>query len=289
MENIIKEVLPGALEREFSKISNGEEIHISVLTDLGGDGRFGEQWLIATDSEIIIFSPNGINPSLVKKLLMNELASVKTQSLIDGGSLEASRIDGELVEIMRFSNAHANKFAAVAKWLDQKVKGETPSVVAEEPPAKCPKCGLRLEEGSKVCPRCVQRRKVLLRLVYYLKPHLMVTCIIIALIFSSTGIRLIPPYFTKIIIDDAITSKNYILLGWIVLGMAAISFVGVGLSILRGRTTAWLGSKISYDVRGQLYDMIQRMSLRFFDKHKTGELISRGQQGYRFSPGVSCF
>ncbi len=44
---------------------------------------------------------------------------------------------------------------------------------------------------------------------------------------------------------------------------------------MRGRTTAWLGSRISYEIRGKLYETVQRMSLKFFDKHKIGELISR--------------
>ncbi len=275
MENLIKEKLPELLDHAFREICGNTELQIAISSDIDKDGNFGEQWLLATNSDIMIFSPNGKDALLQKKLSIKELSEVKTQSLIGCSAIEALTSGGELIELLRYSDSNANKFSAAARWLDQVIKGETPSEIVEEGPNRCARCGMILTEGSKVCPRCVQKTKVILRLMAYLKPHLPIVFIIGFLILASTGIRLIPPYLTKIIIDQVIVSRDYTLLGWIVLGMLIIGLAGVGFSVMRGRTTAWLGSRISYEIRGKLYETVQRMSLKFFDKHKTGELISR--------------
>jgi ATP-binding cassette subfamily B protein len=115
----------------------------------------------------------------------------------------------------------------------------------------------------------------MVRLVGYLKPYIPLACISGIFTLLSTGIGLVPPYLVKILVDRVLPSSRYNMLGWLVLALAGVELAGVGLSVMRGRLTAWLGSRITYDIRGQLFEMMQRMSLRFFDKHKTGELMSR--------------
>jgi len=279
---ILKETPPESVERAFREMSGDAEIQISIAGDIGDDGRFGEQWLLATGDDIMVFSPNGNEASLRIKLPLKDLIGVKTQSLIGSSALETTTSSGSLVELIQYSNVHSTKFAAAAKWLDQKVKGEELSPVTEKSPTRCPKCGMLLREDSKVCPRCLQRGKVIVRLMTYLKPYWHIACIVGILTLSTIGLRLISPQLQRILIDEAlnlekirVSGPRYDLLGWVVLALAGVSLVGAGLRILMGRTRARLGSRITYDIRGQLYEMVQRMSLRFFDKHKTGELMSR--------------
>ena len=273
---ILKETLPKSVENAFRKMHEDAEIQIAISSDIDYDGKLKEQWLVATDGEVMVFSPDGNEASLSKKISLKDLSGVTTQSLIGNSVLEANTSSGDLIELLRYSNVYSTKFAAAAKWLDQVAKGEKPSEVTDEAPARCPKCGILLAEGSKVCPRCVQRRKVIIRLITYLKPHWYVVIAFVALLFSGTGVGLIQPYLYKILVDRAlIPGGNYALLGWIVLAWAGISIVSTSLGAIRGRVAARLGSRITYDIRAQLYEMIQRMSLRFFDKHKTGELMSR--------------
>ncbi len=37
----------------------------------------------------------------------------------------------------------------------------------------------------------------------------------------------------------------------------------------------WIGNKVLYDIRDQLFSHIQRLSLRFYSNRKVGEIISR--------------
>ena len=62
--------------------------------------------------------------------------------------------------------------------------------------------------------------------------------------------------------------------------------LGTGLGILRGRLGAWLGGKVSFDIRAELYDRLQWLSMRYYDRHTTGAIISRLTQD---SGGVQEF
>ena len=279
---ILKETLPKSIENAIREASGDGEIQVAIASDIGNDGRFGEQWLVATDVDVMVFSPNGDIASLDKKFPIKDLIAVKAQSLIGGSALEAITSSGDLIELLQYSNVHSTKFAAAAKWLEQIAKGEEPTPATDEPPARCPRCGLLLQEGSKVCPRCVQRGQAIIRLMKYLKPYWIMASVFGILAILSNGLSLIPPQIIRKLIDDVLDAAKiealgarYDLLGWLVLGLAGVNLAGAVLRIVSGRIRAWLGSRITYDIRGQLYEVVQRMSLRFFDKHKTGELMSR--------------
>jgi len=279
---ILSEAVPEPVSRALQREPGSRDVRISIATDIDRDGRFGEQWLLVTDREVRVYSPNGDEAFLEKRFLLCDILGVTTHSLIGGSALEAVTATEGLIELLQYSNVHTTKFATLAKWLDQVVKGEEISPVTEKAPSRCPKCGLLLRKDSKVCLRCIQRGKVILRLMSYLRPHWHVAVAIVALIFLSTVMALIQPQLIRIIVDEVMDAEKirlsgarYDLLGWLVLGLAVTSLLGSGLGVLQGRARAWLGSRITYDIRGQLYEMMQRMSIRFFDRHETGELMSR--------------
>ena len=59
------------------------------------------------------------------------------------------------------------------------------------------------------------------------------------------------------------------------LGMVALPVVSSAIGILQRWWSARAGEGIIFDLRRQLYEHLQRMSLRFFTSTRTGELISR--------------
>ncbi len=272
---MLKETLPESLRMEFRKISADDEIQMSISGDLDAGGQFGEQWLVVAGEKLMVLGHEGDGVSLRTELNIGDLIEVKADSLIGGGTIEALTSRGEVVELLRYSNVHSVKFAEAAKWLTSRIKGEEPGPISEEGQARCTKCGLLLRKGSKVCPRCVHRRKVLTRLLAYLKPYWRVAVGIGMLMLFGTGGPLSPPYLAKVLIDDVLVTQKYGLLGWIVLAMIGISLMAKVVLAIRGRIAAWLGSKITHEIRSQLYEKVQSMSLRFFDRYKTGELMSR--------------
>ena len=59
-----------------------------------------------------------------------------------------------------------------------------------------------------VCPACLKRGQVLLRLLKYLKPHWKRAAILIGLMIVPPAIQTLPPYLTKILVDDVLISDG---------------------------------------------------------------------------------
>lgn len=118
-----------------------------------------------------------------------------------------------------------------------------------------------------------------LAFVYPYKWKIILTIIVGIVKFS---IPLLIPLIVKYVIDNIIgaealtTSEKLTELFWL-MGLAAIIFVVLRppIEYYRQYLAQWVGNKILYDIRDKLFDHIQRLSLKFYARTKTGEIISR--------------
>ena len=117
--------------------------------------------------------------------------------------------------------------------------------------------------------------KILKRLFTLLKPYWLTLIVSGLLLIARTGLMLAPPIFQKIIIDDIITARDLSRLG-------AIIGILIGVYVVQQLASAGdmyvrhaLGQKIIYDLRVHLYSYLQHLSLSFFERTSTGELMSR--------------
>ncbi|HDQ70471.1 MAG TPA: ABC transporter ATP-binding protein [Chloroflexi bacterium] len=117
--------------------------------------------------------------------------------------------------------------------------------------------------------------QVLKRLSSYVRPYwkpLVVTSILILL---QTGLNLLPPLFQREIVDNVIGMRDLSNLWHLVgalIGVHLLSqIVDFGDMFLRHA----LGERVIYDLRVQIYAHLQRLSLSFFERTSTGELMSR--------------
>ncbi|MCS7060390.1 MAG: ABC transporter ATP-binding protein/permease [Thermoflexales bacterium] len=94
-------------------------------------------------------------------------------------------------------------------------------------------------------------------------------------ILVTSVIELVPPLLARDLIDHALPERDIGRLSLLAIGMIVVPV----LSALIGSLQRWLSAKagegIIYDLRCQMFDHLQRMSLRFFTRSKTGELMSR--------------
>ncbi|ROR21753.1 ATP-binding cassette subfamily B protein [Mobilisporobacter senegalensis] len=91
----------------------------------------------------------------------------------------------------------------------------------------------------------------------------------------SISLDMLSPQITRRIIDDVIIGGNNSLLTKLLIG---ILFVGVGRCIfqyLKEYTFDIVSTKITCEMRKNLFNHIQSLSIRFFDKNNTGELMAR--------------
>lgn len=98
----------------------------------------------------------------------------------------------------------------------------------------------------------------------------------IATVVAASVLQMVAPIMTKWIIDTAIPQHNLNILWIIGIGLILIQAVRYGLSYLNRYTVALISQQLVYQIQKRFFEHIQRLSLRFYEKRGTGEIISRG-------------
>jgi ABC-type multidrug transport system fused ATPase/permease subunit len=83
------------------------------------------------------------------------------------------------------------------------------------------------------------------------------------------------PYLLKVAIDGGIGAKDMTVLTWVIVAFVGVSLVNLGASYLQTYLTSWVGEHVIYDLRRQLFAHLQKLSLDFFSRQKTGWIVSR--------------
>ncbi|HTN24283.1 MAG TPA: ABC transporter ATP-binding protein [Solirubrobacteraceae bacterium] len=98
---------------------------------------------------------------------------------------------------------------------------------------------------------------------------------VLGLIAISAGLGMVSPFLLRDVLDSAIPDGDTTLLSWLVGGMIAISIatgvIGVGQTWLSNL----VGQRVMHDLRAAVYRHLQRLSLAFFTRTRTGEVQSR--------------
>ena len=276
--------LPDGVRQAVARAAPGSEIRIAAASDLAADRRFGERWFVLAGERVLVLAPNGSDAEVTVDLPLSDIKEAECEVLVGGGMLQAV-IKGRKVDLLPYTNALAERFGTVRGQLDAAAKGK-PIPPAREKRNRCPSCGLILGEETRACPRCVRKGAVLRRLLSYARPYRGLLWLVGILMLAGTTFGLASPYITKLVLDEAFPHRNGVLLAWLVIAMAASSVLSTLLGIWRARVGAWVGGRISFDIRATLYERLQWLSMRYFDRHPTGAIISRLTQD---SGGVQDF
>jgi subfamily B ATP-binding cassette protein MsbA len=94
-------------------------------------------------------------------------------------------------------------------------------------------------------------------------------------IFILSFLQVIIPQITRYIIDVVIPEKRFDLLPSLGLGIAGIALLIGGLNFARSYLMSLVGQQIIHDIRNELYQHLQRLSLSFFENQRTGTLMTR--------------
>ena len=95
------------------------------------------------------------------------------------------------------------------------------------------------------------------------------------LIAASSLVGLGSPFLLRGIIDNALPHKDTGLLALLALGMVGVAVVSTVVGVYQTLLSTTIGQRIMRDLRVSVYAHLQRMSLAFFTKTRTGEVQSR--------------
>ena len=112
-------------------------------------------------------------------------------------------------------------------------------------------------------------------LVSLLRPYRVRVAFMFAALLLATGAALAPPYLAGRAIDDGIRGGDASALTVIVILFVAAALINWGATYVQTFLINWVGQRALQDLRVELFEHLQRLSIGFFSRNKAGVLISR--------------
>ena len=113
------------------------------------------------------------------------------------------------------------------------------------------------------------------KMLSYLRPYLGIEleiglCILLGMLFS-----LLNPILYKILVDDVLINKNAQLLLIVIIAYVVLYLFSSGIGFIRDYLFTFLGQRMIFDIRSDLFEHIQKLPHSFFSQTKTGDVLAR--------------
>ena len=187
--------------------------------------------------------------------------------------------DGERCELCRSDMKNAVALQNTAKRLKTIHSGRKIGKFSEkDDETSCPVCGTPYRAGSKTCPNCADRKALLLRMLPFLKPHIVPLIISLLLFFAVTGLSILSTFVNRELIDGYLstdtpgTVKGFLV---VLAAMIGVALLMTAVPVVRQILLVKVGNKITLKLRETVYLKVQEMSLAGISRRTAGEIITR--------------
>ncbi len=119
------------------------------------------------------------------------------------------------------------------------------------------------------------------RYLQFVKPYWKEITLTMIIGIVKFGIPLLLPLLLKYVVDDLLLSSlpaqdKIQKLMWVMLAaLFVFTVIRIPVEYFRQYFAQWTASKVLFDIRNKLFDHIQKLSLRYYQNHKVGQIISR--------------
>jgi len=290
----LPEELPAPERRVLEEIVGPEaRIEVIVDSDLLLNGLYGHSRLVLCHDRLLVVQDGAAAASVP----LAEIHSAYCKDYVGNGLLEVRTTDGRRMELIRYSKTKADAFQEIVDRVNRRLQLSEDELAAQEEEVakltgpkeerityRCPNCGYPLRHSSDVCPRCTNKREVMLRLLrLVLRGHLglMILGLVLSIVFA--GLELAPSYLVKQLVDKSLNpvdkvaapQERFLWLGVIVIVFLGVIVVRFFVSHFRIRVMGTLGERVVTWLRMRLYRALQRLSLSYYDQEHTGRIMAR--------------
>lgn len=113
------------------------------------------------------------------------------------------------------------------------------------------------------------------RIAGLFRPHRGPMTALFALLVVQAGLGVVSPFLLREILDDALPHRDTLLISLLAAGMIAASVGSGSLGVATTGLSNTIGQRVMNELRVSVYGHLQRMSLGFFTRTKSGEVLSR--------------
>jgi ATP-binding cassette subfamily B protein len=278
-------LLPSQLRRRVEQSFGGLPVQLYALADLDASMRFARTWVALGPRHIAVATqPEGAGRSEILCLDRGAIGGVRVAPGLSCNVLTILGAPGQpALAVVRYTHRQRRAMENIVFLIEEQLEGR-------EVPAGESRGDAEYIDGLAGPIRQAQAMvasnelAVLWRLLAYLVPYRRQLTIGMTAAAAITLCSLVPPFLAGYLIDDIVEPVQGGLLpvesgartAWLAVGAIAAVYVLRQLAAwIRLRVMAVLGEWVARDLRTDLYEHMQRLSLSFYSRKKTGSLITR--------------
>ena len=272
----LKYLLPPGIEKQLG-LSEGERIYYCVPFDIDGNGNWTDDSFITVTTEKIHVIKGGD----ITSYNIRDLSKAAAEPGVGGGILTVTGNGSDMV-LAHYSAKHMSRYAYIARGINILISGRFEEVESSEYEKICPKCG-HVIPGTGVCSKCSGNGGFLHLIRTFTKPYRKDFFGVFMLMVAVAVVTLLSPEIQKRLINDVLKVNGHVSTAMMFVSlMFFLSVSIVFINIAKSISTARLGSKISDDLRRQLFEKYQKLPLSFINDRRPGELLNRITQDTRY-------
>ncbi|MBN8217376.1 MAG: ABC transporter ATP-binding protein [Spirochaetes bacterium] len=246
-------------------------ILLAQSSDLSEGRAFGNNHLVLTEHCLWVAGERAIQGEYP----LASIKEVRVDELVGAGRLSVVLQNGAIHALVNYSVHLVPHFAVFARYVNDRVRGTAMELPEAQKSALCAKCGGPLSDRDATCPRCVPRLKILSRLLSLTAPYRGRVFLLMLVTACGVGFQVLPPYITKLIVDEVIGKGQSAKLPMYIGAMAATGLLYLCMRLSNIWLSAWISARVVSDLRRELHTVVQYLRLAFFNKREPGELVGR--------------
>jgi len=274
--------LPAAVRSRIEESFGGEPVQLYGLADLDHSLQLKESWLALGPRHVALARPDAKGSWNVRAVERSDIRAVQDAPGLSANTLSLLGAPNEPpLAVVRYTQRQRGAFENIRFVLEESLAGRT--VATDDADSVYAEAVARPVRDAQALV-ANRRTAVILRLLAYLKPYRTQLTLGFSAAAVITLVSLVPPYLAGYVIDQVVRPAQSggldrsvaSRIAWMAVSAMAVLFVvREAAALVRLRLMSVLGEWVARDLRAELYEHIQRLSLAFFSRKKTGSLITR--------------
>jgi ATP-binding cassette subfamily B protein len=274
--------LPAELRDQIEYQWHGEPVQLYAMADLDAAMRLAHTWVALGPTYVAVASCTESGNWQVHSFPRDQVRAVREAPGLSGTVLKLLRGENEPpLAVLRFTQRQRRAIENLRFVLEEQLVGR--AIDSRDPDEEyAESVASPIREAQALVAG--NRMAVVWRLLGYLEPYRGRVVAGMSAAMVITLVSLVPPYLAGYLIDAVIrpvqegtqSVARGATIAWIaVASMAVVFLIRQASAVVRLRMMSVLGELVARDLRTELYEHLQTLSLSFYARKKTGSIITR--------------
>ncbi len=274
--------LPAELRERIEAAWGGEPVQLYALADLDTSMQLSETWLALGPLEIAVAFEREAGDWAIRSFARADVHAVREAPGLSSTSLAFIGGPGqEALASLRYTHRQRRAMENIRFVVEEALAGRAVEAADADREYAEGVAGPIKEAQALVAGN---RIAVIWRLLSYLRPYRRQVYLGMGAAALITFVSLIPPFLAGYLIDrvvrpvqdGALSVGEGSAVAWLaVAAMGVVYLLQQAGALVRLRKMSVLGELVARDLRTALYEHLQKLSLSFYSRNKTGSLITR--------------